>query len=275
MTEDGAADIALRSATVRGYIGAALYGADMMFPKLAGLLQGAMDGDTEPFAKELLNASQLGPLSESCPVDGSSPSGAGSIAEALSAVACGDGDDVTDKDMTYWKDYLQAQVSSSKILGGAWAEIRFGCIGWRTRPNWSFKGPFTTPEASGDPSAPEAGKPAAPLLFVSNRWDPVTPLRAAQAMAANHPGAGVLVQEAMGHSALGHSTASDCTKKIVADYFDMGVVPEEEAVCDGGDSAWIESTPWEDITAADVDPEQYWSLQRRMKTKVSFRPLGV
>lgn len=115
-------------------------------------------------------------------------------------------------------------MGKSQLFGSYWSMLRFSCSSWPFSPNLSFKGPFKTPKAVPNLAA---GHPAAPLLFLSNRLDPVTPLKSARAMASNHPGAALVVQESMGHCTI--STApSDCTRRIIADYLEFGTVPSGE-----------------------------------------------
>lgn len=49
-------------------------------------------------------------------------------------------------------------------------------------------------------------------------------------MAAQHPGAGLIITEGLGHAAMGTSD-SVCLHSYVADYFDPGVVPAGEVTC--------------------------------------------
>lgn len=67
-----------------------------------------------------------------------------------------------------------------------------------------------------------------PILFVSNKLDPVTPLSGASRMQAHFSGSSLLVVDAMGHSSL--SAASNCTVRYVQDYLD-GQLPPVGTVC--------------------------------------------
>ena len=51
-----------------------------------------------------------------------------------------------------------------------------GELGWQFRPKYQFTGPWTTPEPT---SKQVDDRPAAPLLFISSLYDPVTPLSGA------------------------------------------------------------------------------------------------
>ena len=177
--------------------------------------------------------------------------------DAARAILCGDGGDATAR---LGPDGLQRYVEElrgqSPTLGPYWATIRFECAGWKVRPGWRFTGPFGTPPPLGierhsdttttrmtlnpdDDLAEEeeeedsqqrkkrdgssgGGRPSAPLLFVTARLDPVTPLRNAHAMAASHPGAVVLEVDAVGHC--GSTVPSRCSREVIRDYLEFGRV---------------------------------------------------
>lgn len=155
--------------------------------------------------------------------------------DATHAIKCGDGEDETKHDIAHFQSYLTELKSQSQTLGALWATIRLSCSGWTIRPKWRFTGPFTTPEH--DSSLVE-GKPAAPLLFLSTRLDPVTPLRNAVNMAKNHPGAAVVIQENTGHCSL--SAPSKCTRTIIQDYLEHGKMPENGTICEPDCDPWNE-----------------------------------
>ncbi|KAL7812839.1 TAP-like domain-containing protein [Trichoderma aethiopicum] len=189
------------------------------------------------------------------------------------AVLCSDGEDVTDRNTKFWRKYAKKQGKKSDVLGVFWASIRMTCSSWPVRPSWSFQGPFRTPRHSARPLL--NGKPAAPLLFLSSRFDPVTPLKAARAMAKEHPGSAVVVQESLGHSAWG-SAPSRCTWKIVADYLHSGNVPQKDTVCRA------DCGPWDHVCDAalgkkrEEDGVQEWeALNAGEEPQVRRYPLGL
>ncbi|KAK9412884.1 hypothetical protein SUNI508_12297 [Seiridium unicorne] len=153
--------------------------------------------------------------------------------DALQGIFCGDGDDATQLGFSYFKSYIKELIGQSKTLGASWAKMRFNCAGWAIRPKWRFTGPFTTPKP--DTSIIE-GRPAAPLLFLTTRLDPVTPLRNAVAMAANHPEAAWVVQESWGHTTL--AAPSRCIKHIIQEYLESGIVPESGTSCKPDCGPW-------------------------------------
>ncbi|KND89100.1 Carboxylesterase A [Tolypocladium ophioglossoides CBS 100239] len=233
--------VAATSRDVRELMGSVLYSPIRLFKVLADILNATMAGDTAAFVAAMDLAGSIPHLKDACTV-GTNVTDEPNVSriEGGFSVFCADGDSLLHKDTAWWRRYVDKQLQTSSLMGAYWAGIRLSCTAWPFRTNWSFKGPFTTPPAVTVtvPGAPVRGKPAAPLLFLSARLDPVTPLSAARAMAALHPGAGLVVQESLGHCAIATGD-SRCTANIVADYFESGVVPTHEAACS------VDCGPWD------------------------------
>ncbi|PNP55367.1 hypothetical protein THARTR1_04509 [Trichoderma harzianum] len=240
---------------IRLLAGLVLYAPLKRFKGLAKTFDKFMSGDLTDIAIWAMGAGMVPRMKDACPLgDEALPI---ETSEAQNAVVCNDGDDVSHKGVAFWHKYVKNQMDTSNILGAEWSTIRIPCSSWRIRPNWRFNGPFTTPDP--DPSL-RPGTPAAPILFLSNRLDPVTPLRAARAMADQHPSARVLVQEAMGHSAVA-SAPSQCTRKVVADYFESGTIPSDLPACDADCTPWDDSCPFLGAMgrkSRDVDAVSTW-----------------
>ncbi|OAA50384.1 Peptidase S33 tripeptidyl aminopeptidase-lik [Metarhizium rileyi] len=228
--------VILTGADIRKALAIAAYTPIKSFIQLTEQLNNAMVDENYDFLLDIVE-SQLGaPLQDACPVaNQTAKPNQGS--DPRTAVICLDGEDIHGKKPSWWLRYVEKQIAQSSVFGSFWSTVRFPCSGWRFKPSWSFHGPFTSPEASKHGERPEKGKPAAPLMFLTNRLDPVTPLAAARAMAKNHPGARVVIQEAMGHCAL-MSAYSECTKRLVAEYLDTGKLPDGEAVCQAKCGPW-------------------------------------
>ncbi|KAK2608643.1 hypothetical protein QQS21_002872 [Conoideocrella luteorostrata] len=258
LTKDGASLI-WRAGDIRAAIFMALYNADDSFIKLAEILNKAMRGSTEQLVSAIMAVYGVTPLMDSCTVSNHTNVLYFSR-DTNKAVICTDGDDVRGKNITSWRMYLKDQMATSHLSGELLTAASMQCTGWPARPNWFFKGPFKTPSASRNASMPEKGRPAAPLLFLSSRWDPVTPLRSARAMAKNHPGSGLMVQESMGHSALGTGIAGPCTRKVVSEYFDKGAVPSEETVCEGM------RRPWDPVRGQDLEVAEHLGKMQKRRT---------
>lgn len=258
---------------VRFLISLTLYSPSKGFKILAKELNSFISGNITKMAVLDLGLGAMPVMKDACPTPNVTELQLSERIESQNAVVCIDGDDITDKDVSWWRKYVNRQVSTSSVFGAEWATIRLPCSSWRFRAKWQFKGPFTTPEP--DPSI-KSGHPAAPILFLSNRLDPVTPLRAAQAMAAQHPGARVIIQEAMGHCAVA-SAPSRCTKRVVADYFESGVIPFDVSACSIECGPWDTSCSLDNATMTDdVDAQaavSWFNGEERIWRKRS--PLGI
>ncbi|KAI8961809.1 TAP-like protein-domain-containing protein [Daldinia sp. FL1419] len=161
--------------------------------------------------------------------------------DAEFAVACGDADSAMDQSIPEFENYVSEILKQSPDFGAGWAQIRLACVGWKVRPKYRFTGPFTTPEA--DPNG-APGKPKAPILFVTSRYDPVTPYANAVAMSKDHAGSRVLVQESPGHGAL--FAPGKCREDYVKKYLATGELPPE------GTSCQPDCTPFQECPQAGV-----------------------
>ncbi|KAK7916872.1 TAP-like protein-domain-containing protein [Apiospora marii] len=203
----------------------ALYQPQRDFPALARLLSDAMQGNLT-----LLYASlnQAPTHKDSCSTHNKTEPPAYTWGpDAMTAVACGDGEPQTNLTAAAFADYVaDLQRRQNADFAYLEAQVRLGCSGWRVRPRYRFDGPWTTPVAD---ARGVRGVPAAPILFVSSRYDPVTPLANAVAMARGHPGSRVLVQENAGHGSL--FSPGRCREDYIKRYFATGEVPAEGVVC--------------------------------------------
>ncbi|KAK1450347.1 hypothetical protein CMEL01_07683 [Colletotrichum melonis] len=165
------------------------------------------------------------------------------------AVLCGDGEDNTNMTLADYRAYVAVLESQSPTFAGYWGQIRSACTSWLVRPKWRFTGPFTTPPHD---AAVVEGRPAAPLLFMSSRLDPVTPLRNAFKASEGHPGSVVVIQESVGHAAF--ATGSKCTTKILREYLEHGTVPESGTVCQPDCGPWDGDACESDSLSVNVAP---------------------
>lgn len=230
--------VILTGGDIRLVLTTSAYSPIQTFVLLSELLNNAMAKEIYDPLFAIIEAGIVPALQDGCPIANHTMAPNQDL-DAQSGVLCLDGEDISGKPASWWTRYVEKQVSQSSVFGAFWSGIRLACSGWRFKPHWTFRGPFTSPEATKPGEKLEKGRPAAPLMFLTNRLDPVTPLAAARAMAKNHPGAKVVVQEAMGHCAT-FSAYSSCTKKIVADYFDTGKLPDEEVACEAECGPWDE-----------------------------------
>ncbi|KAK1998048.1 hypothetical protein LX36DRAFT_577101 [Colletotrichum falcatum] len=200
------------------------------FTKLADKINSAIEGNYTALLKTA--TADIPRLDDACshPNSSAPPTASGDGAQAI---LCSDGKDSTNLTIADYRAYISKLESQSPTFGGYWSQIRFNCGGWRIRPKWRFTGPFTTPEP--DPAVVE-GKPAAPLLFLTSRIDPVTPLRNAWKASEGHPGSAVVIQESVGHCTM--PTCSPCTTKVIREYLEHGIVPMSGKVCQSDCDVW-------------------------------------
>ncbi|KAF8160399.1 TAP-like protein-domain-containing protein, partial [Pholiota molesta] len=136
------------------------------------------------------------------------------VNEAVAAISCGDGKEVTD-DVQALEAYTQS-ISNTSSFSSVVAGVRTMCSGWRIHPD-NFKG------------RPIMGNTSFPLLIIGNTADPVTPLVGAVKTSKGFPGSVVLTQDSLGHTSF--STPSTCTLGYVQQYFQNGTLPAAGVVC--------------------------------------------
>jgi pimeloyl-ACP methyl ester carboxylesterase len=136
--------------------------------------------------------------------------------EAFYAIACGDGDEVPDGPGDY-DAYFAKLAAKSSFASQMWGIHRLQCAQWKIRPKSRFVGPL-------------AGNTSHPLLILSPSFDPVCPLKDAQAVQRRYTGSALLVQNSYGHCSL--ASPSLCTAKHLRAYFTKGTLPKDGTVCE-------------------------------------------
>jgi pimeloyl-ACP methyl ester carboxylesterase len=218
----------------RAAIFQALYDPIQLFPVTADALAALEKGDGRSVA-EMLRAPPF-----TCPSSPSSPSPPNTGSEVSTAIACQDGAAGRLASVHEFVEYLGLLRNQSSWTAANWAAIRLSCAGWDIAPRGL--GPQDETEWWG-------GKTKAPVLFLSNELDPVTPLRNARRIRRLFPGAGLMVQG----GGAGHCTftaPSACGRGVVGKYFEDGVVAGEEIVCE------VDQVPWD--VKKEVEGEEKW-----------------
>ncbi|TDZ40688.1 Tripeptidyl aminopeptidase [Colletotrichum trifolii] len=207
-----------------------MYRPHTEFVSLATQLNSAVEGNYTALLRS--QTQNVPPLEKACDArNGTFPPS--TLGEGGQSILCGDAEDKRNWTLADFRDWVSMLTDQSPTFAGSWSQIILACMAWDVRPKWRFTGPFTTPEH--DASLVE-GKPAAPVLFLSSRLDPVTPLRNAHKMSESHPGSVVLVQNSPGHCA--GETGSRCTSKVIQEYLEHGRLPEKGTVCEPDCSPW-------------------------------------
>lgn len=87
-----------------------------------------------------------------------------------------------------------------------------------------------------------------PILFVTNDYDPVTPIPDARKMATLFPKASLLRNKAYGHCST--SQPSSCALGAIADYFVNGTIPQrimgKDGLVEAGKVCQVDYEPWDD-----------------------------
>jgi pimeloyl-ACP methyl ester carboxylesterase len=232
-------------ADVRKVIFRSTYSPTQYYPALAQLLSDLMSGNTTLMIPRLQHIA--------LPDDGDKPNDMATREpnirdeavpfpkddyahqyEATAAILCGDSDPLTHFTKPKFAEYITELQSQSKIFGSLWAEIKLTCTHWPSslRPSEAnrFKGPFKS-------SAHDYDSRGAPVLFIGNTFDNVTPLRNAHAMSEGHEGSVVLTQDSSGHCSA-FSSPSECTRKAIRRYFDTGELPTKGTICKADRVPW-------------------------------------
>lgn len=217
-------DLIISGGDVRYMFGSSAYSAVFSYTRVAAAMDKAM---TKGDYSSLLPLFTSPEIEDKCkPADPSFPM---AIEEQGLAIRCVDGDDVTNKTVDWWVDYMDDLLEQSDIFGQGMVAGRMACAGWPVRSNWDYNGPFESPEA--DPEGVE-GKPLAPIFFMSSRLDPITPLEAARKMSKEHPGSKVMVLEGEGHCAV-MTGPSKCRDNLLKEYMHTGELPDKwETSCE-------------------------------------------
>lgn len=137
--------------------------------------------------------------------------------ESASAVECSDFPPVNRSISADITAVRKATALSRWAGGSGFTGTRISCGAWKVRA----KAPYT---------GPVSRKLQVPVLVISNQFDPVTPLSAANATVSRfQPGMRLLVQNTVGHTAT--LSLSNCVAFAINAYFNAGVLPAPGTVC--------------------------------------------
>ncbi|KAN0066491.1 hypothetical protein ACQY0O_000585 [Thecaphora frezii] len=142
--------------------------------------------------------------------------------QAQLAIACGDAlhDSTNSTGWTIdnYKRFLEPLEKRSRRWSPAFGELGYACSSaWKARSVERHKGSFSS-------------NTSFPILAIGNDFDPVTPGRNADKIAASFPRAAAVRQAGYGHCSV--SMTSRCTNRIVRGYFIHGFVPESGTRCE-------------------------------------------
>ncbi|OKL57467.1 hypothetical protein UA08_06929 [Talaromyces atroroseus] len=187
------------------------------------LLEVEQRNSSSPELASLVSRKQAILTPSGCQRDESSPdpdipyvSGVGAF-QAISCMDIGGSMNLTRREFRmYWTE-LHGQ---SQWIGPSWARNKLSCEGFTARPAWKPDFSFHVQEWANT---------SHPLLIIGNTHDTVTPLTNARRVSTLFPGSVVLQQDSQGHCS--HSSPSLCTGKLIRQYFQTGLLPQEGTVC--------------------------------------------
>ncbi|KAJ7453101.1 Alpha/Beta hydrolase protein [Mycena latifolia] len=151
--------------------------------------------------------------------------------EADMAISCGDAPpfpDISSEDAAWtrrWLDWKEQLIASDALSGPIWFKKMIRCRHWGRiqPPPERYAGRWKLGE---DLQAPKH-----PILFVSNTYDPVSPIASGRRMVDifGSDNARLLENDAYGHCSV--SQPSACIGHAIRKYMISGTLPAEETVC--------------------------------------------
>lgn len=204
---------------VRKFISATLYRPVQKFGPLADAMAALEKGDglayqtiVNPEANALPDTCNQDPTPPTTPLDALFEG----TDDAFPAIMCSDAEPLTETVFEF-EEYANTLQNISKVAGAVNVLFRISCAGRTIRPKWRFSGPFT-------------GNTSAPILFIANVADNVTPLVSARNNSEGFDGSRILVQNSLGHTSL--AAPSTCTARHIRSYFQDGILPPVGTVCE-------------------------------------------
>lgn len=155
--------------------------------------------------------------------------------EATSAIMCSDKRYPLNETLPNLESMFE-RMSNTSSFADVWMTVMLGCEGWGIE---AIDPPMRWDDHPAHKEKPI--KTSFPVLFISNTYDPVTPLRAGVNMAKKFVDAGLIEQKSMGHCSL--AAVSLCTIRKIRAYFSDGEVPPPPK--EGGKGRELEDGQWD------------------------------
>ena len=262
----------IRSENLRRLIFSLLYFPVQGFPGLAMILNWLHERNYAPFA-QLLVGDQL-PL---CALPSTFDI---MITDASRAVMCADKKKPVNLTLAQLRAKYETMAELSKDFADVWFQVMLQCNGWNiSQPHDTNLDTHANSDTKTSPVTTSF-----PILFLSNTYDPVTPLSAAVKMALRFRDAGLVEQKTEGHSTL--ASVSRCIAKIVRDYVVHGKVLPAPEITSRGDGDYLKGTwttceaddkPWGDtnIAIAEEDREVIRAMEVLRDAMVAMPRWGM
>lgn len=135
----------------------------------------------------------------------------------LSAVTCGEWDEIPAGDLGDYSELVDIYEKRSTFGGDQLIGIVFSCAAWNVTAKERYEGKFT------------GIKTHTPVLFVNSDKDPVTPLVSAQNSSSGFVDSKVVQHTGAGHCSTAHP--SNCVQDKVKSYWGSGKIPDVSEIC--------------------------------------------
>lgn len=136
--------------------------------------------------------------------------------DSINAIRCGDSTTRVSSPEEFL-DTIAAQYSVSESFSDVGYQHTWVCSIWKFKAKEQYTGDFKE-------------KTRNPILYINGLYDPATPMSAAVNASAGFEGSVVLTHGGYGHGVMFHG--SNCTNKVMQEYFMEGTLPEEGTVCE-------------------------------------------
>ncbi|KAK0732924.1 TAP-like protein-domain-containing protein, partial [Lasiosphaeria miniovina] len=254
--------VIIRASFIKTLVFSIMYSPAQLFPLLGILLDFLYERQHEQLAA-LFQDPQL-----HCLLPGNALTGL--LTDAQRAIMCSDKIRPVNMTLDEIRSEFEAVAETSQFAD-IWTGIMLQCN------NWDIAKPHRVASESTLLQAVRGSKieTAFPILFLSNTYDPVTPLVAAVKMALAFKDAGLLEQKAYGHCTI--SSASLCTALAVRDYVLHGKVPPPPVVhgkdylagrwttCEADQTPWRQYNPAATASVSAVDEADARDKQRLLE----------
>ncbi|KAJ8514256.1 hypothetical protein ONZ45_g8186 [Pleurotus djamor] len=200
----------------------ALYYPVLYFPVLATVLRELENGSIATLAAVASFTLDPDPVTEA------------SIRDGGSVIPCVDGwgrGNVTIVEA--WREHAAFLRNQSVYVGASFGHNPLDCARMDVPPPPSGSYTGSIP--------PTANNTSAPILFLSNELDPVTPVRSAHRMSSFFPDSAVLMQNGIGHATI--SNPSLCTIQYMQAYLKDGSLPPPNSTCEVLERPFSQITP--------------------------------
>ncbi|KAK4154075.1 hypothetical protein C8A00DRAFT_14797 [Chaetomidium leptoderma] len=249
--------VVLRASLFKMIVFTILYSPIQGFPLAATLLNYLHEGKYELFGGMFGDAKLL------CSLSGN-PVIMGMLTDAQRSIMCNDKQQPVNMTLPELTSAYEDMASTSQFAD-IWMGIVMQCNGWDlSHPHHVPADPWA---AAGKGKGQSQIETANPILFLSNTYDPVTPLHAAVKMALKFKRAGLLEQKSQGHCTT--ATVSRCTAKVVREYLTTGNLPPPPTGVDADfkgewERCGVDEVPWNSVGSHELAA---WAVEEREVAK--------